>query len=104
MDIPDHRHRLLARRASSMGTLPHGPDDAPLTAALRPALEELCAGSVPHEGAQSLSERGGVDAGAECELVEECRAEGGQDQRGVLGGAPGSVVPRAWLTRTSVVK
>src|SRR5215469_5488681 len=29
MDIPDHRHRLLARRASSMDTRPYGPDHPP---------------------------------------------------------------------------
>jgi hypothetical protein len=36
-----------------------------------------------------MGERRGVDAGAERELVEECRAERGQDQRGVFGGGAG---------------
>ena len=60
------------------GEVPQG-----ITSSLGPGLRRR-AGSVPDEGAQSLGERGGVEAGAECELVEEGRAERGQDQRGVL--------------------
>jgi hypothetical protein len=65
------------------GEVPQG-----ITSSLGAGLRRR-AGSVPDECAQSPGERGGVDAGAECELVEEGGAEGGQDQRGVFGGGGG---------------